>query len=392
MQKLTEYTSYADAQRHFSTARLWDLFDGTRERLNIASECIDRHASPDRVALRVAHADGHDETITFIDLAMWSARFAHWLTAQGVQAGDRVAIMLEPSLAFYAALFGAMKHGAIAVPLFTLFGADGVRLRTQDCTPAVLVTNPEKAALLVDLHGPRVVAADAAFMATLKLFPDQYKPATAATDMAIFQYTSGTTREMPDAIKHTHRAVVVVMNAALYGTGLRPADRFFCPSSPAWGHGLWHGTLAPLALGIETGAYAGKFDAERLPRGLSSAWALASEDNLADLAFAVLFFEPVAVGSEPSIHSGFGSPCSMLIAICLPASIDYPLGLCCVACSPCHPSADRAHALHPDLWRYLHRRKNRHLGQKRLQPAPHVIARRTRTKGHGEGGCRARSG
>ena len=88
------------------------------------------------------------------------------------------------------------------------------------------------------------------------------------SDLAIFQYTSGTTREMPDAIRHTHRAVVVVMNAALYGTGLRPGDRFFCPSSPAWGHGLWHGTLAPLALGIETGAYAGKFNAERLLKAL----------------------------------------------------------------------------------------------------------------------------
>jgi acetyl-CoA synthetase len=73
---------------------------------------------------------------------------------------------------------------------------------------------------------------------------------------------------MPEAIKHTHRAVVLVMNAALYGTGLRPGDRFFCPSSPAWGHGLWHGTLAPLALGLETGAYAGKFDAERLLKAL----------------------------------------------------------------------------------------------------------------------------
>jgi acetyl-CoA synthetase len=62
--------------------------------------------------------------------------------------------------------------------------------------------------------------------------------------------------------------VVVVMNAALYGTGLRPGDRFFCPSSPAWGHGLWHGTLAPLALGIETGAYAGRFDAARLLKAL----------------------------------------------------------------------------------------------------------------------------
>jgi acetyl-CoA synthetase len=105
-------------------------------------------------------------------------------------------------------------------------------------------------------------------MAALAVYPDRYQPRTASTDLAIFQYTSGTTREMPAAIRHTQRALVVVMNAALYGTGLRPGDRFFCPSSPAWGHGLWHGTLAPLALGIETGAYAGKFNAERLLKAL----------------------------------------------------------------------------------------------------------------------------
>jgi acetyl-CoA synthetase len=268
VQKLTDFTSYADAQRHFATAGLWDLFDGTREQLNIASECVDRHATPGRIALRVAHADGHDETITFTELATWSARFAHWLAAEGVQSGDRVAIMLEPSLPFYAALFGAMKRGAIAVPLFTLFGADGVRLRTQDCTPTILLTTTDKAAVLADLPGPRIVPADNAFMRRLANYPDHYEPNTAAADMAIFQYTSGTTRELPDAIRHTHRAVVVVMNAALYGTGLRPGDRFFCPSSPAWGHGLWHGTLAPLALGIETGAYAGKFDPDRLLKAL----------------------------------------------------------------------------------------------------------------------------
>ena len=52
--------------------------------------------------------------------------------------------------------------------------------------------------------------------------------------------------------------------AALYGTGVRPGDRFMCPSSPAWGHGLWHGTLAPLALGVTIASYAGRFRAERL--------------------------------------------------------------------------------------------------------------------------------
>jgi len=86
----------------------------------------------------------------------------------------------------------------------------------------------------------------------------------AADALALFQYTSGTTRELPEAVKHTHRAIVTLMVAALYGTGLRPGDRFICPSSPAWGHGLWHGTLAPLALGITIGAYAGKFNPEWL--------------------------------------------------------------------------------------------------------------------------------
>ena len=95
-------------------------------------------------------------------------------------------------------------------------------------------------------------------------FRQHFAPDTAADSLAIFQYTSGTTRELPEAVKHTHRSIVTLMVAALYGTGLRPGDRFICPSSPAWGHGLWHGTLAPLALGITVGAYAGKFNPERL--------------------------------------------------------------------------------------------------------------------------------
>ena len=43
MTKLTDFTSYADAQANFASAKLWELFDGDRERLNIAHECIDRH-------------------------------------------------------------------------------------------------------------------------------------------------------------------------------------------------------------------------------------------------------------------------------------------------------------------------------------------------------------
>ena len=92
MTPLTDYTGYADAHRHLSSAALWSLFDGGRESLNIAVECLDRHADSGRVAVRVAHADGRDEILGFHELSEWSARFAHWLAARGVRPGDRVAI------------------------------------------------------------------------------------------------------------------------------------------------------------------------------------------------------------------------------------------------------------------------------------------------------------
>lgn len=267
--KLTEYSTYADAQRHFSSGKLWELFDGSRERLNLAHECVDRHAtSPDRVAVRIAFADGHDEHITFERLKVLSSQVAHFLRSRGIQPGDRVAIMLEPSLAFYAGLFGAIKAGAIAVPLFTLFGPDGLRLRIDDCKPKMLLTNSEKAPIAQGMAGLDVVIADEAYLAFLEQFPTEFAWESKSDDLAVFQYTSGTTRELPDAVRHTHRAIVIVMIAALYGTGVRPGEEYFCPSSPAWGHGLWHGTLAPLALGLTIGTYSGRFDADRLMRAL----------------------------------------------------------------------------------------------------------------------------
>lgn len=269
MTKLTEYTRYADAQTYANSRALWELFDGNREYLNIASECITRHADGSgRAAVRIAHSGGADEILSFDQIAAGSARFAHWLDKNGIQPGDRIAFMLEPSLPFYLSLFGAMMMGAISVPLFTLFGLDGLRLRVDDCKPKLLITNAEKAEVANQIEGVRVVVADDALLNEMANFPDTYETKSRADDLAVFQYTSGTTRELPAAVKHTHRALVTLMFAALYGTGIRPGDEYFCPSSPAWGHGLWHGTLAPLALGVTTGTFAGRFDAVRLLKAL----------------------------------------------------------------------------------------------------------------------------
>lgn len=348
MQTLTSFTSYADAQAQWHPDRLWDLFDGGPGELNIAHECIDRHATDDqRVAIIVVHADGREETLTFREISEASSQFAHFLVEQGVQPGDRVAVMLEPSRAFYAALFGVIKTGAIAVPLFTLFGPDGIRLRVEDCKPRILLTHADKAELTRNMAGLQTVVVDTAFMDTLAQYDSSYTPQTSAHDLAIFQYTSGTTRELPDAIRHTHKALVTLMVAALYGTGLRPGDRYFCPSSPAWGHGLWHGTLAPLALGLTIGAFSGKYSAARLVEALSkhrftnmSAAAThyrmirnAPEASQYEYSIEKLSFtgEPIDSATEGFIEDLFGtSVCSMygtteigVILVSYPGAADF---------------------------------------------------------------------
>ncbi len=260
---ILDVRSHRQALREFTWDGLWDLFEGDRRRLNIATECVDRHAAT-ATALRIQFAGGHREEYTFGDLGPWSARFANWLARDGIQAGDRVAIMLDPSLAFYGTLFGAMKRGAVAVPLFTLFGPDGLAPRLHDCRPRLLLVPPGADPLGELPPDLRVVTVDEAFLREVARMSAAYVPETRPDDLAVFQYTSGTTRARPEAVKHTHRSVVTLMVGALYGVGLRPGDRYFCPSSPAWGHGLWHGTIAPLALGIAAGSYSGRFDARRI--------------------------------------------------------------------------------------------------------------------------------
>ena len=266
MTPVTAVRSHAEALADFSWHRLWALFDGDRERMNLAHECLDRHRARG-TAVSIKFADGRLEHHNFAELADQTGRFANWLVKRGIAKGERVAVMLEPSLGFYVALFGAVKRGAIGVPLFTLFGPEGLALRVNDCKPRLLLV-AEDSPVTGPFGDTEVVRVNAGFWDELAAHSPHFTSDTRASDLAVFQYTSGTTRELPEAVKHSHRAVVTLMIAALYGIGLRPDDRYFCPSSPAWGHGLWHGTIAPLALGIHIGSYSGKFDAARIVEAL----------------------------------------------------------------------------------------------------------------------------
>lgn len=254
--------SYQQAIADFSWDQLWSLFDGDRQHLNISHECLDRHPA-DRVAARIAHADGAREELTFGELSRATSQFAHLLENLGVAAGDRVAVMMQPSAGFYTSLFGAIKLGAVAVPLYTLFGPDAVRDRFEDCDATCLIVDAETAPALRD-SPYRVLQFETGIAPVLGDFDSEYTTKTQASDLAVLQYTSGTSRQLPEAVKHDHRAPVTLARAGLYALGLDGSDRYFCPSSPAWGHGLWHGTIAPWSLGVALGSFSGRFAIESL--------------------------------------------------------------------------------------------------------------------------------
>lgn len=265
---ILDYKTYDEAREKFSWGEVWDLFDGNEEQFNIAHECIDRHVGKG-TAIRLKFEDGHTEKYTFAEIAAWSSQFAHSLKELGIGKGDRVAVMLDPSREFYVSVFGALKLGAQVVPCFTLFAPENVEYRLKDSSAQILVATEEKAAEVDHSLVKRVVTAGRDFDTFIQDRPDRIDVCpTRAKDVAVLQYTSGTTKQFPSAIPHFHKSVYTATPNGVFVIGLRPGTRYFCPSSPAWGYGMWYGTTVPLSLGVAAGSYNGRFSEIRIMEAL----------------------------------------------------------------------------------------------------------------------------
>ena len=77
--------------------------------------------------------------ISYAELERRSMVAACALRERGVGAGDRVAIRLSNSPAFVAAYFGALRLGAIVVPLNVLLAPPEIEERIAASTPVTLV-------------------------------------------------------------------------------------------------------------------------------------------------------------------------------------------------------------------------------------------------------------
>jgi acetyl-CoA synthetase len=111
--------------------------------LNIAHNCLDRHAISDRrdqIALIWEGEDGTTRKFTYADLAAETNRVANALGRLGVAPGDRVGLFLPMLPETVAAFLAIAKLGAIVVPIFSGFGASAVADRLIDAGATVLIT------------------------------------------------------------------------------------------------------------------------------------------------------------------------------------------------------------------------------------------------------------
>ena len=97
--------------------------------------------TPDAVALIEP-----SRTMTYGELDRLANRFANIYLAHGIRRGDRVIVGLENSIEFVGAYFGALRAGAVSVPLRAGPREDRFPKALVDCQPAACVIDASAAA------------------------------------------------------------------------------------------------------------------------------------------------------------------------------------------------------------------------------------------------------
>jgi acetyl-CoA synthetase len=260
-----EFKNYEDFITNYKPSQRWEFFDGNKTAFNIAHECVDRHPK-EQTAINIVFADGHYESYTFGTLSRLTSQFANTMEKLGIKQGDAIALVMNPSLEFYVSLHGILKMGAVVVACSPLFGPEAIEFRASKSNARMVIIEESKRDLIKPGLVERVISAEE-LTGLIGKEDDRYEPHTTPDTLAFMQFSSGTTG-MPKAVQYRHRSVGIVAFRMKYVAGLRENDRYFCPSSPAWGHGIWYGSCGPLVFGKAIGTYSGRFSAERLLAGL----------------------------------------------------------------------------------------------------------------------------
>jgi acetyl-CoA synthetase len=239
------------------------------EYYNIGMDICDNWADqPDRLALIYENESGRVEKYTFQDLKRLSNRLANGLKANGIGPGDRFGILLPQCPETAISHIAAYKIGAIAIPLFTLFGTDALEYRLSNSEAKGIVTDSANLSKIMEiwdnLPGLEVVIVTRSekegnileFGQLIEKGSADFTPVkTRADDPALIIYTSGTTGP-PKGALHSHRVLLGHLPGVEFPHNFFPQDNdlFWTPADWAWIGGLidvlfpsWHHGIPVLA-------------------------------------------------------------------------------------------------------------------------------------------------
>lgn len=166
-----------------------------------------------------------DDVVTYGRLWEASGRYAAGLAHADVAAGDRVALIYPTCAEFFYTFFGALRLGAVPVPLYPTLGVEATARILGDSGTTVVATIGwfRKGVDASVALAPSVRAVVEPNELDLEAPAPPMHPAH-ANDLAFLQYTSGSTGQ-PRGVMLTHANVVATVHFMAEAAGLVAEDR-----------------------------------------------------------------------------------------------------------------------------------------------------------------------